>query len=72
MEKLFEPNDKINKLKSEIYILLVDDLYFDYSEAEQILEAKTFIIGGKSNTEVIHKINHKFNQIKELQSFTAK
>ncbi len=61
-------NSRINALRSEIYILLIDDLYLDYAKAEIMVAANIFITGGKQNPATIKKINHKFLQIKELQS----
>ncbi len=68
MEKLFDMHAKIRQLKSEIYILLIDDLFMDASKAEAIVEDNLFIIGGNRNPEIVKKINNKFHQIKELQS----
>lgn len=68
MEKIAYMNARINKLKSEIYILLIDDLFLEYALAEKIIEDNFLIIGGNRNPDTIKKINDRFRQIKELQS----
>ncbi len=68
MEKIAYMNARINKLKSEIYILLVDDLFLEYAEAEKIIEDNFLIIAGNRNHDTIKKINDRFSQIKQLQA----
>ncbi len=68
MEKIAYMNARINKLKSEIYILLVDDLFLEYAEAEKIIEDNFLIIAGNRNYDTIKKINDRFSQIKQLQA----
>jgi hypothetical protein len=67
MENKLTLHYRIERLKSEIYILLIDELFLDYSVAETVLEDNLCITGRKSNPETIKKINHNFLQIKNLQ-----
>ena len=59
---------KIRQFKSEIYILLIDELFLEASKAEAIIEDNLFLIGGNRNQEIIKQINNKFHQIKEFQT----
>lgn len=59
---------RITKLKSEIYILLIDELFIDYANAGRMVESNVFIIGGNKNTEIIKQINNKILQIKKLEA----
>ncbi|QHT65294.1 hypothetical protein GXP67_00700 [Rhodocytophaga rosea] len=68
MEKLAYIHTRIQALKSEIYILLIDDLFLEYTVAEKIIEDNFLMIGGNRNPDTIKKINLKFREIKELQS----
>ncbi len=67
-EKVAYMNARIDKLKSEIYIMLIDDLFFDYSKAEKIIEASFFIQADNRNKEIVTTINNKILQVKKLQS----
>ena len=68
MDKLAYLHTRIYALKSEIYILLIDELLLEYSLAEKVIEDNFLIIGGNRNPDTIEKINLKFREIKELQS----
>lgn len=68
MEKLAYIHTRIHALRSEIYILLIDDLFLEYTVAEKIIEDNFLMIGGNRNPDAIMKINLKFREIKELQS----
>jgi hypothetical protein len=59
---------RITKLKSEIYILLIDELFIDYANAGSIVEGNVFMIGGNKNIEIIKQINNKILQIKKLEA----
>ena len=59
---------RITKLKSEIYILLIDELFIDYAKAGKMVEGNVFIIGGNKNIEIIKQINNKILQIQTLQA----
>jgi hypothetical protein len=68
MKKLLALHMRIKQLKSEIYILIIDDLFLDYANAENMVEDNLFIIGGKTNPETVKQINTRFYQIKQLQA----
>lgn len=59
---------RITKLKSEIYILLIDELFIDYANAGRMVEGNVFMIGGNKNIEIIKQINNKILQIKKLEA----
>jgi hypothetical protein len=67
MEKVAYMNARVAELKSEIYILLIDELFIDYANAEEIVESNVFLIRGNKDPETIKQINNKFLQIKKLQ-----
>jgi hypothetical protein len=66
-EKAAYMSARITRLRSEIYIILIDELFMDYATAEGMAEGCFFIIGGNKNLETIKKINSKMLQIKNLQ-----
>jgi hypothetical protein len=68
MEKLAYIHTRIHALQSEIYILLVDDLFLEYAVAEKVIEDNFLMIGGTRNPDTIRKINLRFREIQELQS----
>jgi hypothetical protein len=67
MEKVAYMNARVAELKSEIYILLIDELFIDYANAEEIVESNVFLMRGNKDPETIKQINNKFLQIKKLQ-----
>jgi hypothetical protein len=67
-EKVAYMNARINELRSEIYILLIDELFIDYAKAEEMVEGNIFMMDGSKNPEAIKLINNKILQIKNLQS----
>ena len=71
-EKVAYMSARINRLRSEIYILLIDELFIDYATAEGMVEGNVFLICGNKNQETIKKINNKMLQIKKLQSLMIK
>jgi hypothetical protein len=71
-EKVAYMSARINRLRSEIYILLIDELFIDYATAEGMVEGNVFLIWGNKNQETIKKINNKMLQIKKLQSLMIK
>jgi len=68
MEKVAYMNARVHKLKSEIYIMLVDDMFLEYSKAEKVIESNFFIKADNKNREIVDTINNKILQVKNLQS----
>jgi hypothetical protein len=45
-------NARITKLRSEIYVLLIDDLFLDYATVEEVVENSVFFMWGNRNPEI--------------------
>ncbi len=67
-EKAAYMSARISSLRSDIYIILIDELFMDYARAEGMVERNVFLIGGNKNPETIKIINNKMLQIQKLQS----
>ena len=66
-EKVAYMSARIIRLRSEIYIILIDELFIDYASAEGVVEGNIYLIGGNKNPEIVKIINNKMLQIKNLQ-----